>query len=238
MGRLIVSVLGPKGGVGKSTLSRLIATAYANSDWTVKIADFNTKQKTSVNWAARRIHQGVTPEIPAEAFCSMKKVMKEPYELVVCDGRPDSDATSLDIAKAADVIIIPCGVSFDDLEPQVLFANELLNRGVNRNKILFVFNKTADSQVAIEDAREYITSVGYAVTQNDLAWKTGYQIAQNSGRSVMETLYKTLNDRAIDLVNEIMKFGNDKLKENAASLNSSCQRRQKPFGKAPPLLKF
>ncbi|MBO9427781.1 ParA family protein [Labrenzia sp. R4_1] len=212
----VIAVLSQKGGVGKSTFTRLIATAYAKSNWTVKIAGFNTKQKTSVNWAARRMHQGVTPEIPAEVFSSMKKVMKEPFDLVICDGWPDSDATSLDIAKEADVIIIPSGVSLDDLRPQVMFANELLNRGIKRNKILFVMNKTADSQVAIQDAQEYVTSVGYAVTENDLAWKTEYQIAQNSGRSVMETLYKTLNDRAIDLVNEIIKFGNDELKENAA----------------------
>ncbi|MBO6509171.1 MAG: ParA family protein [Roseibium sp.] len=216
MADFIIAVLSQKGGVGKSTLSRLISTAYAKSDWAVKIADFNTKQKTSVDWSAQRLEEAVEPDVPAEAYSSIKKVMKEPYDLVVCDGRPDSDAASLEIAKAANVVVIPSGVTLDDLRPQVLFANELISRGIKRSKILFVLNKTADSTVAIEDAREYVKSVGYSVTMNDLPYKTGYQMAQNSGRSVMETMYKTLNDKAVDLVNEIIKFGNDELKASAA----------------------
>jgi chromosome partitioning protein len=51
---VLIGSLAQKGGVGKSTLARLIARTYANGDWRVKIADFNTKQRTSVDWVAER----------------------------------------------------------------------------------------------------------------------------------------------------------------------------------------
>lgn len=69
---LIVSCLSQKGGVGKSTLARLVATAYATHHWRVKIADLNVKQKTSVDWSAVRMTNGIEPEVTAEAFMRAK----------------------------------------------------------------------------------------------------------------------------------------------------------------------
>ncbi|SER26663.1 chromosome partitioning protein [Faunimonas pinastri] len=201
---LSIACLSQKGGVGKSTLSRLIARTYAAAEWRVKIADFNPKQKTSVDWVALRLEQGVTPEIAAEAFNSVKTALKQDYDLMVFDGRPDSEPTTLEIAKEADLIVLPSGVSLDDMKPQVLFAHELRARGIDAKKIMFVINKTADSQVAIADAHRYLSDAGYKVAKNDLPMKTGYQIAQNSGRAVSETGFPTLNERAEALAGEIV----------------------------------
>ena len=41
------------------------------------------------------------------------------------------------------------------------------------------------------------------MTKGDLPSKTGYQHAQNSGRSVAESAYPTLNERAEALAQEI-----------------------------------
>lgn len=203
---LTVSCLSQKGGVGKSTLSRLIAATYAHAGWRVKIADFNLKQKTSTDWAAIRMQNKVAPEVPAEAFSQVRAAMKqeENYDLMVFDGRPDSDASSLEIAKLSDLIVIPVGVTLDDLTPQVAFAHELRSKGVEKRRILFLINKSIESQIAIDDAREFVTSAGYLCGVANLPIKTGYQIAQNSGRSVMETSFPTLNERAEGVAEEIV----------------------------------
>lgn len=200
-----ISCLSQKGGVGKSTLARLIAQAYASAEWRVKIADFNTKQLTSAEWAGLRLAAEIKPEIPAEAFGNVRKALNQGthYDLMVFDGRPDSDATSLEIAKESDLIILPAGVSRDDLSPQVKFAHELLTRGIDRRRILFVINKTLDSTASISDARAYVEAAGYAVASNDLPSKTGYQQAQNQGRSVAESAFATLNERASAIATEI-----------------------------------
>ena len=209
----IIACLSQKGGVGKSTFSRLIAAAYAHSGWTVKIADFNTKQKTSTDWAALRQSEGVKPEIAAETFTSINNALKQAdrYDLLVCDGRPDSDVSSLEIARKAGLIVIPVGVSLDDLQPQVLFAHELVSKGIDKRRLVFIINRTVDSEVAHEDARHFVTSAGYRCAATDIPLRTAYQMAQNAGRSLLETHYTTLNARAAELMKEIVKIA--KVKE-------------------------
>jgi len=205
---LIISCLSQKGGVGKSTITRLIARTYAAANWKVKIADINTKQKTSVDWAALRLEQGIEPEIAAEAFNSVKVALKQTYDLMVFDGRPDSDTSTLDCARESHLIVIPTGATLDDLRPQVLFAHELQSRGITNNKILFVLNKTPESLVAVQDAAHYIRSAGYAVVSLDLPMKVGYQNAQNTGRAASETSFPSLNERADSVAAEIVRVAN------------------------------
>lgn len=205
---LTIACLSQKGGVGKSTLARLIARTYAKAEWRVKIADFNTKQKTSVDWCAMRMDQGVKPEIAAEAFTSIKSAIRQEdqFDLMVFDGRPDSDVSSLEIAREANLILVPCSTSFDDLSPQVKFAHELLSKGIPRSRILFVINRAAESQVAVDEAKSFVTSAGYAVAKTDIPARTGYEMAQNSGRALTETSFVSLNIRADELAQEVVEI--------------------------------
>lgn len=212
---LIIACLSQKGGVGKSTMARLIARTYAAGGWDVKIADFNLNQLTSCDWTATRLAQGVDPEVRAEPYNSAKRFRNETVDLIVADGKPDSDQSSLEIAKAATLCVIPTGLSVDDLRPQVAFANELINKGVPRDRILIVLNKVVDSQIACDEAREYLRIAGYQVAETDLAAKTTYQNAQNSGRAISECNYKPLADRADSLGAEIVAIVN-KLEKLAA----------------------
>ena len=202
---LSIACLSQKGGVGKSTLARLVARTYAQAGWSVKIADFNTKQKTSVDWVAIRLEANIEPAIAAEAFTHVKTALKQDYDLMVFDGRPDSDTTSLEIAKDANLVLIPTGVSLDDLKPQVTFAHELRARGISGSKLMFVLNQTSDSLIATVEARKYIMGSGYTVASAEITMKVGYQLAQNSGRAISETTFPSLNERADQLAQEIVQ---------------------------------
>ena len=52
---VLVGVISQKGGVGKSTLARLIAREYAAAGWDVKIADLDISQGTSTDWKQRLV---------------------------------------------------------------------------------------------------------------------------------------------------------------------------------------
>ena len=67
---IFLGMVSQKGGVGKSTLARLVAREYANAGWSVKIADLDVSQGTSFNWQARRLQH--TLELP---FPRIGKVM-------------------------------------------------------------------------------------------------------------------------------------------------------------------
>ena len=51
----IIGIVSQKGGVGKSTIARLLAREYAQAGWNAKIADLDVAQGTSFNWQARRL---------------------------------------------------------------------------------------------------------------------------------------------------------------------------------------
>lgn len=199
-----IACLSQKGGVGKSTLSRLIARTYAAAAWRVKIADFNVKQKTSVDWVATRQSLGLQPDIAAETFMGLKPALSQDFDLMVFDGKPDADTLTIDLARAADLIVVPTSTSSDDLVPQVKFAHELRQRGVSLGKILFVLNKTGDSRLSIQAARDYLGQAGYEVAKTDIPGKIGFEIAQNNGRALSESDFTTLNDRADRLAQQIV----------------------------------
>jgi chromosome partitioning protein len=184
MADLIISCLSQKGGVGKSTLARLIARTYAVAGWTVKICDFNTTQLTSKKWAEVRRSMKIEPIIPAEPYIAPTRLRRERFDLVVADGRPDSDQSSLDIARVSDLVVLPTGTAIDDLEPQLAFAHELVEKGVQREAILFVLNKIDDGSAAVSAARSYLE--GFDVADQELVSRISYQRAQNFGKTLSE----------------------------------------------------
>jgi len=209
---LIIACLSQKGGVGKSTLARLIARTYAVAGWSVKICDFNTTQLTSYKWAKLREQNQIEPHIAAEPYTSPTALKRETANLVVADGRPDSDQSSMEIARMADLIVVPTGLPLDDLEPQLMFANELVAKGIPKEKILFVLNKTTESRTAVLEARQYLTSAtGFLVAEQDISAKTSYQRAQNHGYALSEVgpNIGTLEEKADLLAAEIVARANE-----------------------------
>ncbi|MBI1930664.1 ParA family protein [Candidatus Poribacteria bacterium] len=73
---LRIGVVSQKGGVGKSTLARLIACEYARAQWRVKIASLDLSQGTSYNWQSRRLQQGIHPEIAVEQFATIDQALR------------------------------------------------------------------------------------------------------------------------------------------------------------------
>ena len=63
-----VSFVSQKGGVGKSTLARLLAVGSAHRGHRTLLADFDLEQLTCVEWNALRLKNSVEPDIDARAF--------------------------------------------------------------------------------------------------------------------------------------------------------------------------
>lgn len=200
---LVVAVLSQKGGVGKSTLARLVAASFAEAGWRVCLADLNVKQRTSADWAARRRTQRADAAITVEVLATPRDILRQRsrFDLIVFDGKPDSDVTSLDAARLSDAVLVPTGVGLDDLKPQVLFAEELVAKNVTRARISFVLNLVPDSEVAVIDARNYLRRASFSVLPTPLPHRIGYSMAQNEGGTLFETHYLPLNERAAKLAN-------------------------------------
>lgn len=216
-----IACLSQKGGVGKSTLARLIAVAYAKSGHRVKIADFNVKQKTCVNWVTARMKAEHKPEVAAEPFSSVQIALKQSalYDLMVFDTRPDSDTESLAIAKASDLVLLPTGVTVDDLEPQIALARELKLKGIPAGRMRFVITNPPESVKIVEEARQLIVDRGFMTIPTTLPFRISYQQALDSGLA--------LNEVAIGVFRHRLQPLNDRADTQAAEIQRALKQTEK-----------
>ncbi len=203
---LMIGMVSQKGGVGKSTLARLLAREYAQAGWRVKIADLDISQGTSTDWKQRREQGSLEPEVAVEPFRTVAQAIKvaEMYDLVVFDGPPHSMSGTLEIGKASALTILPTGLSLDDLRPSVMLAHELVDKGIPANKILFALCRVGDRENEIEEARTYIKRAGYDCAAGSLPEKTGYRRASDEGKALSEVTYPSLRERAEELAQSII----------------------------------
>jgi len=195
---LKLGVLSQKGGVGKSTIARFMAVEYARNQWDVKIADMDLSQGTVTEWNRIRMGNGVEPKIAVEQFMTVKDAVKQNnyHDLLIFDGEPHSTKKTLEIAQESDFMILPTGVTVDDLMPTIKLAHELKKNGIDRKKIGIALSRVGDSQGEIEGAKDYIEEAGYHFL-GVIPEKVSIGQAHDTGRAANETLFKTVN-QAID----------------------------------------
>lgn len=212
---LIISVLSQKGGVGKSSISRLIAREYAVNGWSVRIADMDTSQTTSLLWNARRVHYAHEPSIRVESYGNVQAALSRAgeVELLVFDGAPSASTTTAQIAEASDLIILPSGLSLDDLMPQVKLAVEFQKARILPKRILFVLNSAGQSESEEAEARNFIEQNGFQVLTTSLSQLTSYRRANDRGLAFTETPYPSARKTAENVAREIAEFASKALKE-------------------------
>ena len=203
----IVSFVAQKGGVGKSTLARALAREAATNGWAVKLADLDTQQGTVAEWHRLRLANEYEPvgsvEVIAKAATAL--AMRDNYDLLILDaGARASEATSL-TAKHSDLAVLPTGASRDDLLPAIRLAHELRKAKIPPEKIVFALVRVA-TKTEIDEAREFINEAGYQVLEGCLFEKPAYRQAQNEGLTVTETRYKSLNEKADELLQSLVNL--------------------------------
>jgi len=202
---LFIGTISQKGGVGKSTLARLIAREYALAGWNVKIADLDIQQGTSFSWQVRRLQRHVEPIVAVERFGTVSQAIKAAsgYDLMILDGPPHATMGTLQIAEASTLVAMPTGLALDDLEPTILLAHELTRKGIPADRIVIVFCRVGDSEGELAEARAYVRQAGYRHLANVLPEKTGFRRASDEGRAPSETRFSSLNERAAAIAQEL-----------------------------------
>lgn len=198
-----VAVQSQKGGVGKSTICRALASAYAKADWRVLIADMDIHQTTSSNWYQRRLQGGIEPVIDVQTFGTANQAMRlvDAYDAVFFDGGPQATRTTADIAKVSDLIILPTGLALDDLEPTAVLANTLADKeGIDPARIVFALVKTSGSPAEQQQVRDYFAYTRFETLAGSIPEKPSLRQAHDEGRSVIEARYRQPREQADELI--------------------------------------
>lgn len=201
----VVAFVSQKGGVGKSTLARALAREAAAGGLRVKVADLDTQQGTSVDWHRTRLGAGIEPLISVESFGTAAQALSvaNSFDILIIDGPARTSQGTLEIAKAANLVIQPTGASLDDLRPAIREFHALAKAGLPKDRLTFALNRIGtDAEEA--EARAYLEEAGYSVLTGCLVERPAYRQAQNSGHAVTETRYSALNARADALIQSLI----------------------------------
>lgn len=202
----LIGMVSQKGGVGKSTLARMMAREFVSGGMAAKIADLDTQQQTCTNWAGRRAENEIQPEIQVQSFASVKTALAEAgrFDALIMDGKPNASEQTSEIGLAADLVVIPTGQTVDDLHPGVVLAHSLRKKGVRADRIAFALFRTTGSARENQAAREYLQEAGYTVLAGEVPVSTAYGSASDTGKAITETSFKTLNSRAAQLAQSVI----------------------------------
>jgi len=202
----IIGIVSQKGGVGKSTLARMIAREATEGGLSAKVADLDHQQQTSAKWQARRADNGLRPEIRVETFQNVRTALAEAagFDVYIVDGAPHSSRDTAAVAAEASLIVIPTSDSDEDLEPAVLLAHELRGKGVPTERIAFALCLVSDSAREIRAAQEYLRKTPYLLLDGEIPFRTGFRQALAQGRAITETPFRTLVQRADRLAQSII----------------------------------
>lgn len=213
-----IGIVGQKGGVGKSTIVRLLATEFARNEWDTLVADMDISQQTVGKWNLRRKQNEVEPELAVEPFATMSQALRRDgkYEVIIFDNAPHATQATKSIAEASDLIVLPVGTSKDDLDPQITLALELVDNGIPAEKVTFVLSRVGVRSASTEEARAYLekTRVAFRVFTNAVKESRGYEMALNQGYSLTETAYPPLNDQAAAVAQEIYEYFNQMISDS------------------------
>jgi chromosome partitioning protein len=204
----IASFVGQKGGVGKSTLARLLAVAAARQEYKVLLADFDLEQLSCVEWSAVRLRNGIAPDIEARVFNSLKNLRKKVsnLDLVVVDTRGLADELTKEISQESDVVFLPTGTSMDDLRPTLALARKLSKSRKISGKIVLILSKVGRSERLLQTARDIIAEAGFEVLDNVWPERDGFQADLDIGKAGSEAHNPYLREAAAMIEADLLRL--------------------------------
>lgn len=183
----IITILGPKGGSGKSTCVRTIAAAAAQIGLSVTALDTDP-QGTLARWGAAR---GKTPTLPIVsveriAIADAAKAARGSHSRLTIVDTPTAIEEHPEAFKAlilaADLVLIPCRPSLDDVISVAPFAQVVRDL---RRDVAFVLNAVKPRVTETDDARRHLAA--YAdVLSAALPDSVDIQRAMASGAGITE----------------------------------------------------
>lgn len=180
-----IAVISQKGGVGKSMISSGLAVAAARDELATLLIDLDP-QASNAKWAKRR---DKADPVVISAHASMledeiKKAHELGCELLILDTAPHSNDTALQAARLADVVIVPCGVSIDDIEaiPNTIDIAKFAGK-----PFFVVLNKVNASTAAeIQEAIDAFSELQAPVCPARLGERVAFKRARKEGLSAQE----------------------------------------------------
>ena len=215
---LVVIFMSQKGGVGKSTLARALATFASKDGLDVTLADLDHEQRTATIWGHARSRHGIKPPVRVlNAPTDETMKLARQCDLLIIDTAGGITEELHLLARQSHLIVQPTSPSADDMHISVLVFPAMELVGIPRERLAFalcgVMSKTEE-----RDARAFLGSFSYLVLKGAVPSSIVYRDAMKIGRSIIETGQRTLNGAANLLISDLLQvaMGNAGKRKTAA----------------------
>jgi len=185
----VVSLVGQKGGTGKTTICLGLACAAVAAGHTVAVIDLDP-QATASKWQDRRADDN--PAVVSAQASRLKPALDvartNAADFVIIDSAGRSDDSALAAARAADLILVPTRTSIVEIET-LPAVTDLLRIAGGTERAFIVLNGLHPSAGAagIEDARQMMRSLyGLASYSRHLCQRSAYSDAMLTGTTPQE----------------------------------------------------
>ena len=199
-----IALVAQKGGTGKTTLALSLAVAAEQAGQTTVIIDLDP-QATACRWSDRR--QADAPLVvdaqPARLGNALKAAETRGVDWVIIDTPARSESASLEAARLADLIILPCRPQIYDLET-VPKSRDLIALADNAPTVV-VLNAIPPRGNRAEQTRTALTGFGLPVCDPTLGHRAAFGDAATKGLTALD--YQPRGKAAHEIL-EVYKYIN------------------------------
>ncbi len=179
-----LAFLSQKGGSGKTTLAVHTAVAAHESGERVVIVDTDI-QRSATTWSEARSAEvpAVAPVAAAELDTVMKASRHDAMTLCIIDTAPHAAPDAVRVARAADLVVIPCRPTAFDLAAAGS-AVEIATAAKART--VFVLSACPFRSPEIAETRAVLAGYGLSVAPVEITDRRAFARAVATGRAVTE----------------------------------------------------
>lgn len=211
-GRMIISFLNQKGGVGKTTLSINVAGYLAQRGFKILLIDAD-KQASSSTWASLRDEP--TFQVVNLARNNMAKealAMAADYDHIIIDGPPHAEEVARACIIASDYVALP-------IEPSGLstWSSHMTVRQVREAREYkpylecgFVISRKIGKTVIGREIRRMAAQVGMPILNSEIEQRVAFAESLTMGQTIFEWAPESAAAQEIqNLITEIMNHAEE-----------------------------
>ena len=191
----IIAVIGQKGGTGKTNISTNLAVASELHGHSTLLLDLDPQTSSSEWGDARDLKEPAIIATPATRVQDLlEKAEGFGADIAILDTPPNADGSILDVARAADFVILPCKTSRADLKAVKLSVNIVETAKTPACFVLSMVNARSNLD---RQAREALKAYDIPCAPCQISDRMAFIHAYNHGLGVMEWEPKSKASREI-----------------------------------------
>ena len=178
---LVVALISTKGGTGKTTLALNLAGAACDASVPAAVLDLDPQGSASL-WSDVRTRSDppVHPTAAEHLAATLQAAAAAGLRLIFLDTAPHSEGATLSAVRAADLVVVPCGISLLDIHATAITL-ELASLGRDTVSVL--------SQVPPRgrlkcDVRDELESCDLHVLRSEIGHRMAFRYALQDGTLV------------------------------------------------------